>query len=78
MPKDLREINQPSIRRAKEGRKQRMRLSRMILAPAGSRPSTSVPGRTSILRKRRAGRPYKRGSGHRSAVERLSSANFGP
>ena len=44
---------------------------------AGSRPSTPVPGRTSVLRKRRAGRPYKRGSGHRSTVEEQEGRDTG-
>ena len=36
---------------------------------AGSRPSTPAHGRTSVLRKRRAGRPPKRGSTHRGATD---------
>ena len=35
----------------------------------GSHPSTPAPGRTSVLRKRRAGRPPKRMSSHRSVAD---------
>ncbi len=44
---------------------------------AGSRPSTPALGRTSILRKRRAGRPPKRGLSHRSAADEPESRETG-
>ena len=48
-----------------------------VESDAGSRPSTPAAGRTSVLRKRRAGRPPKRGSSRRNAAEDPESRDTG-
>lgn len=49
----------------------------VVDSDAGSNPSTPAPGRTSIPRKRRAGRPFKRGSNRRATGDELESRDTG-
>lgn len=48
-----------------------------VESEAGSHPSTPAPGRTTTLRKRRAGRPAKRGFSRRDAADEPESRDTG-